>query len=287
MAIRRRAFLAASASLTLVAGARAGDTIVPAELGALEARWGGRLGVAAIDLQNRRLIAHRADERFRMCSTFKLLLVADVLSRFDRRAESPDRRLPYGPSDLLSHSPVTSAHVGEGSMRVEDLCAAAIEHSDNTAANLLLSIVGGPPGVTAYARNNADTFTRLDRNEMSLNEGAPDDPRDTTMPAAMIGDMENILFNGALTNASCAKMFAWLVAATPGLNRIRKGLPPGWRCGDKAGTGDTATNDLAILWPPRRKPILVAAYFAESKAAFADQEAVLARVGAIVASTFV
>jgi beta-lactamase class A len=284
--IDRRVLLGAAISLAVAEIARAGDDPVLAQIGALEEPWGGRLGVAAIDLKDRRTIAYRADERFPMCSTFKLLLVADVLSRIERRTENPDHRLSYGPSDLVGRSPVTRAHVGEGSMRVEDLCAAAVEVSDNTAANLLLSTVGGPAGVTAYARSVGDVTTRLDRNEPTLNEGTPGDPRDTTMPAAMIADMENILLNGALTRASCTKMFQWLVASTTGVNRIRKGVPREWQCGDKAGTGNTATNDLAILWPPGRKPILIAAYYAESKAAFADQEAVLASVGAIVAKTF-
>ena len=53
------------------------------------------------------------------------------------------------------------------------------------AANLLLPMVGGPEGLTAFMRAHGDSVTRLDRNEPALNENAPDDPRDTTTPAAM------------------------------------------------------------------------------------------------------
>lgn len=286
MAIHRRALLAAGASLALIGGARAGDDPVLGQIGALEERWGGRLGVAALDTGSGKRIAYRADERYPMCSTFKLLLAADVLGRIDRNAESADRRLSYGPSDLLGHSPVTRAHVGEGGMRIAELCAAAIEASDNTAANLLLASIGGPPAVTGFARGLGDPVTRLDRTEMSLNEGVPGDPRDTTTPAAMVANMAKLLLGNVLSDSSRTSLLSWMVAATPGLNRIRKGVPADWHGGDKAGTGDTTTNDLAILWPPGRKPILVAAYYAESKAAFADQEAVLARLGAIVAQTF-
>ena len=279
----RRAVLGAGLSLAALGIAHAGEDPVLAEIGALEERNGGRLGVAALDTGSRRRIAYRADERFRMCSTFKLLLVSQVLGRIDRRIDGPDRWLTYGPPDLLSHSPVTSAHVGEGGMRLRELCAAAIEHSDNTSANLLLSVVGGPPAVTAYARKLGDDVTRLDRTELALNSGAPDDPRDTTAPAAMVGDMEKLLAGDVLSAGSKQSLLSWLVAATPGLNRIRKGVPADWHGGDKAGTGDAATNDLAILWPPGRKPVLVAAYFENSAASFDAREAVLARAGRIVA----
>jgi len=63
--------------------------------------------------------------------------------------------------------------------------AAAIEHSDNTAANLLLRTVGGPAAVTAYLRALGDPVTRLDRNEPALNEAKPGDVRDTTTPSAL------------------------------------------------------------------------------------------------------
>ena len=285
MPIDRRRLFGAAASLAVAGIARADDDPVLAQIGALEERNGGRLGVAALDTGSRRRIAYRAGERFRMCSTFKILLVADVLARIDRKIDSPDRWLTYEPSGLLPHSPVTEAHVGEGGMRLDQLCAAAIEHSDNTSANLLLTVVGGPPAVTAYARKLGDTVTRLDRTELELNRGAPDDPRDTTAPAAIVGDMEKVLLGGVLSPESTQAMISWLIAATPGLNRIRKGVPADWHGGDKAGTGDTWTNDLAILWPPGRKPILVAAYFENSTASFDAREAALASVGRIVAAS--
>jgi beta-lactamase class A len=157
-------------------------------------------------------------------------------------------------------------------------------YSDNTAANLLLAEVGGPQAVTAYARQLGDGVTRLDRNELELNSGAASDPRDTTSPAAMVVDMEKLLVGDVLSARSRQQLIDCLATATPGLNRIRKGVPADWHGDDKAGTGDSWTNDLAILWPPGRKPILVAAYFENATAAFDDREAVLAAVGKIVAA---
>lgn len=151
-------------------------------LGDVERRLGGRLGVAVLDTHTGHRVGYHEGERFPMCSTFKLLAVTAVLSRVDGSQEQLDRRIAYGESDLLEYAPVTRAHVGEGGMTLGDLCAAAIEQSDNTAANLILGTLGGPSAVTAYARSLGDSVTRLDRTEPTLNDWQPGEQRDTTSP---------------------------------------------------------------------------------------------------------
>ena len=157
-------------------------------LAEIEAREGGRLGVFVRDTGTGATIEHRADERFPMCSTFKLLTAAAALKRVDQGAERLDRKIAYGPSDLLDYAPIAKAHVAEGGMTVADLCAAAIDWSDNTAGNLVLQSIGGPAGFTQFARSLGDEVTRLDRNEPTLNESLPGDPRDTTSPRAMAAE---------------------------------------------------------------------------------------------------
>lgn len=40
---------------------------------------------------------------------------------------------------------------------------------------------------------------------------------------------------------------------------IRAGAPSGWEVGDKSGAGSYGTrNDIAIVWPPDRAPIVLA-----------------------------
>jgi beta-lactamase class A len=251
----------------------------------LERKSGGRLGVAMLDTGSGQSLVHRADERFPMCSTFKFFAASAVLARVDRREDSLDRRIPFTKADLLEYAPVTTPRVGEGGMPLGDLCEAAVTMSDNTAANLMLATFGGPKGLTAYARSIGDRVTRLDRNEPTLNEATPGDPRDTTSPAAMLNTMKTLLLGSALTPGSREKLTAWLVANKTGNARLRAGIPAGWRVGDKTGTGNHgATNDIGILFPPNRKPILVAAYLTESNAATAVREGVLADVGRIVAA---
>ena len=252
----------------------------------LERKYGGRLGVAILDTGMRQRIAYRGDERFALCSTHKLLAAAYVLARVDRGKERLARRVVYGKRNLLSYAPITRKHVGEGGMTIGALCEAALTVSDNTAVNLLLDTFGGPAALTAYVRTLGDRVTRLDRREPELNDVPPGDPRDTTTPVAMLEDMRRIVLGNALSAANRKQLIAWLIACKTGGKRLRAGVPNGWRVGDKTGTGDNGeTNDVAILWPPARPPILVAAYYAGARAASDDQRSVvLAEVGRLAAS---
>jgi beta-lactamase class A len=255
---------------------------------ALEQRLGGRIGLAALDTGSGARLEHRAGERFALCSTFKWLLAASVLARADRDgAALLERRLSYGASDLLEYAPYTRDHVADGAVTVESLCRAAVEVSDNTAANLLLKLQGGPAALTGYLRGIGDAETRLDRIETALNANDPGDPRDTTTPRAMVETLRKILLGDALGDASRGRLIGWLEACKTGLQRLRAGVPPEWTAGDKTGTGSRgAANDVAIFWPPHRAPVLVAAYLSDSSAASPALDAVHAKLGRLVASTF-
>lgn len=252
---------------------------------AAERTTGGRLGVAVIDTATGARFAYRGDERFPLCSTFKLILVAAILDRIDHGQDRSTRRIPVSESDILGNSPVAKQRVG-GFATVAELCRAAIVFSDNSAANLLLPSIGGPAGLTRFIRGCGDPVTRLDRNEPALGAGVPGDPRDTTSPVAMAGLVRHILLGGSLASSSRQQLEAWLMASRTGGHRLRAGLPAGWRAGDKTGTGGNGSNnDVAILWPPRRAPLIVASYLTESAADAATQEAAHARVArAIVAA---
>ncbi|MGB8684461.1 MAG: class A beta-lactamase [Candidatus Binatus sp.] len=253
----------------------------------IEARLGGRLGVAALDTGSGKQLSYRRDERFAMCSTFKSLLVANVLSHVEKGWLSLDQRVPYSIADLIEHSPFMRDHLAEGSVPVADLCGATIEISDNTAANLLLSLIGGPPGLTDYLRRLGDPITRLDRTELSLNSNIRGDDRDTTTPDAMIRTMSKILVGDVLSPGARTRLVNWMKNCRTGFSRLRAGLPQDWIVGDKTGTGSNgAANDTAILWPPGRAPIMVAAYLSESANPPEDLNAAHAKIGSIVAAVF-
>jgi beta-lactamase class A len=254
-------------------------------LAAIEGDSGGRLGVSLLDTGSGATYGYRAGERFPMCSTFKLLAAALVLHRVDAGQEQLQRRIPIAAGDILPHSPTTLRHVGAQGLPISALCEAAITLSDNAAANLVLASFGGPAGLTAYLRSLGDKVTRLDRLEPELNEATPGDVRDTTTPEAMLATVHKITLGSALSEASRKQIVQWLLDNKTGDHRLRALLPPGWRVGDKTGTGARgSTNDVGLIWPPGRAPLLVAAYLTTTKQPAAQRDATLAKVGQLAAS---
>jgi beta-lactamase class A len=152
---------------------------------------------------------------------------------------------------------------------------------------LLLASLGGPQGLTAYARSIGDPVTRLDRIEPDLGEAVPGDPRDTTTPAAMLQNLRSLMFGNVLSAASKDQLTTWLLGNRTGDTRLRAGLPPGWRCGDKTGSGERgSTNDIGVIWPPQGAPVLVTIYLTETSAASEARNATLADVGRAIARAF-
>nr|WP_176559905.1 class A beta-lactamase [Pseudoroseomonas rhizosphaerae] len=227
---------------------------------------------------------HRAAERFPMTSTFKLLAAAAVLRRVDAGQERLDRVLRFSRADLVTYSPVTGPQADGPGMTLEALCEAIVTLSDNTAGNLVLGTLGGPAGLTAFARSLGDTVTRLDRLETALNEAAPGDPRDTTSPEAMLGLIEALTVGEALSAASRDRLVGWLLGSKTGDNRLRAGLPPGWRAAGKTGSGGRNTsNDVGLLLPPDgRAPVLVAVYLTGATAPAGARDAAIAEVARAV-----
>lgn len=269
-------------ALTALAGQ---SPSVAQQLAALERRHGGRLGVAILDTANDRLTTHRADERFALCSTFKALAAAFVLARVDAGREDLARMVAFGPEQLVPYSPATEKHAGKDGLSVGSLCEAAVTLSDNTAANLLLDSFGGPQALTEWLRSIGDQVTRLDRREPELNHNAPGDLQDTTTAMAMLKTLQALTLGSVLAPASRDQLNAWLVANTTGDKKLRAGLPAGWRVGDKTGSGaNNASNDVAVIWPAERPPLLVAVYYTGSTASADQINALMADIGRLAAT---
>jgi beta-lactamase class A len=243
----------------------------------IEQRTGARIGVAALDTGSGKRLDYRSKQRFPMCSTFKFLAAAAALKRVDDGQEKLDRFITYGANDILEYAPVTKAHLKDGGMTLGALCAAAIEQSDNTAGNLLLDAIGGPAGLTKFVRGVGDEMTRLDRKEPELNSAIPGDERDTTSPAAMCADMQRLLLGNVLSESSRYQLEDWLQHNETGALMIRAGVPKTWTVGDKTGRcANGATNDVAIIRPLGRAPILIAIYSIGSTAPADDRAEAIA-----------
>ena len=229
-------------------------------LSRLEAQHEGRLGVALLRVRDGSLLTLHGEERFPLCSTFKLVLAAHVLHLSVADPGLLARRVPVRQADMVPHAPVTSKRIG-ADISVAELCEATAAHSDNPAANLLLRIVGGPPALTAFARSLHDADFRQDRWEPHCNTALPGDARDTSTPQSMARLTARLVFGDALPAAQRGLLLQWLKATTTGGTRIRAGLGPEWTMGGKTGSGDYGVaNDVAVLWKDADDPYVLAVY---------------------------
>lgn len=220
----------------------------------LEKQYAARLGVYALDTGTGRTVSYRAGERFAHASTFKALACGVLLDK----VPNLDKLIRYDKSVLLPNSPITEQHVATG-MTLRELCDAAIRYSDNAAANLILAEIGGPAGLQKALRRMGDVVTNTNRTEPTLNEAVPGDRRDTSTPRALATSLQKLTLGHALPPAKRAVLTGWLKANTTGGTTIRAGLPKDWTVGDKTGTASYGSrNDIAIIWPPTRAPILLA-----------------------------
>ena len=289
--LSRRTILAGTAGAAIAARLAHAKPMIDLDKRALvelERKSGGRLGVCILDTAAGRRLGHRSNERFAMCSTFKMPLAAAILRQADRGKLSLDTLVPYTKADMVMHAPVTEANLPKGGMTIRALAEAAQKQSDNPASNLLMKQLGGPAGLTQYFRDIGDNVTRVDRYEPEMNRVKPGDDRDTTTPAAMATTAAKILTGDFLAPASRELLIQWMIDTTTGAKRIRAGLPQDWLAGDKTGTGldgkSAKYNDVAVAWPPGRAPLIVTAYLnvASTSGEIEDErQAVLADVGRI------
>lgn len=261
-----------------------------ARLRIIEAAAGGTLGVALLESGSGRVLAHRGDELFAHCSSFKLSLAAMLLHRGEAGEIDPSEHVRWSADDLMSVSPFTTRRLEEGATLLE-LARATQTTSDNAAANILLGRMGGPEALTEFWRSLGDPVSRLDRYEPELNHVPPGEVRDTTSPLAMVRSLENILQGDVLSSENSELLMQWMAETRTGARRVRAGLPPEWRSGDKTGTSTwpgagAVYVDIGFADRPGGARYFFASYFraADAQADMdPNSEAVLAQVGGVLA----
>lgn len=247
------------------------------DLAALEARHGGRLGVAVRNTATGQTLAWRGQDRFVYCSTFKMYLAAATLLRVQEGRERLDRAIAVTAADMINHAPVTEPAVGR-TLTIEALMKGTVEVSDNPAANILIRELGGLAAMQAFYRSLGDMRTRVDRLEPEMNR--LDGDKDTISPAQSALNIEHLFVAAEtpLTAESRDLLLGWMTTTPTGPDRIKAGVPAGWRVAHKTGTGGYGpTNDIGLIYPPAASPIVIAAYFhATDESTDAQREAVIA-----------
>ncbi|MED5598247.1 class A beta-lactamase [Janthinobacterium sp. P210006] len=288
--VRRHLLLASGAALLcpaplLFAAPATSIATAQTQLAALEQAAGGRLGVAAWRHGSELRVAYRADERFPLASTFKAMLAAAVLARSTSQPGLLDQQVRYEKKELVTYSPITEKHLADG-MTVAELCAATLQYSDNSAANFLMKILGGPQAVTAYARSIGNTMFQLERWETELNSAIPGEVRDTASPTSMAHSLQQLLLGNSLPAPQRQQLDAWMRGNTTGDKRIRAGVPAGWQVADKTGSGAYGSvNDIGVAYPASGAPLVIAVYYTrEQKKADTNQDIITAATRIVAAA---
>ncbi|WUM88745.1 class A beta-lactamase [Nocardia salmonicida] len=258
LAISAVTFTACSSSDAEPASSTSATVPATATFADMETKYGARLGLSVVDTGSGATVDYREGERFPMASTFKGLACGALLQAHPLSTGYFDQVIRYTAADIVVNSPETEKHIDTG-MTVTALCDAAITQSDNTAGNMLLRLLGGPEGFTAFLRTLGDTVSRLDRWEPELNTAIPGDERDTTTAAALVANYRALVVGTALPEPERDQLATWLKASKTGAKRIKAGLPTDWIVGDKTGSPAYGSAlDVAIAWPPNRAPLVLA-----------------------------
>jgi beta-lactamase class A len=295
--ISRRGILAGGVAATAVTLAGCSEKVTRAlgfaqRMIEIQKRHGGRVGVSALTgtssahAETNGSLSIQSTDRFAMCSTFKWVLAAAILQQVDQGKCKITNTVKYGRKDLLEYAPTTMANVAKGEMTIGDLCAAAVSLSDNTAANLLLPLIGGPAGLTAFVRRLGDTVTRFDRTEPTLNTNIDGDEKDTTTPEAMSNLLRMVFTGSVLKPESLTRLKDWMVATSTGNARIRAGVPKGAVVADKTGAGErNATNDVGVIWLPNKAPVFLSIYTSGGTLDADGRNAIIADITKLVFET--
>ncbi|PEN99996.1 class A beta-lactamase [Bacillus cereus] len=222
----------------------------------LEKEYDAKLGIYALDTGTNQAIAYHSDDRFAFASTSKSLAVGALLRK--NSLETLDQRITYTHEDLSNYNPITEKHVDTG-MTLKELADASVRYSDSTAHNLILKQLGGPSEFEKILREMGDTVTTSERFEPELNEVHPGETHDTSTPEAIAKTLQSFTLGTALPTEKRELLVDWMKRNTTGDKLIRAGVPKGWEVADKTGAGSYGTrNDIAIIWPPNKKPIVLA-----------------------------
>lgn len=253
---------------------------------AIELRLNARVGLSVLDLQTGQRWRYHADERFPLNSTFKTFACAALLKQVDNHEKRLDDRRSIQTTQLLDYAPVTSRHADTHGMTLGELCAAAMQWSDNTAANLILNEIGGPAGLTAFWRAHGDRISRLDRTEPSLNEATPGDSRDTSTPDANLRSLQELTLGQILSPSSRQQLIRWMKDNQVAGPLLRTHLPHGWQIADRTGAGDHGSRSIqAVVWPKNRQPVLISLYITQTTASMSARNQAIAEFGQILFTT--
>ncbi len=222
----------------------------------LEEEYDARVGLALVDVGSGEQLSHRADERFGFASTMKAYAAAALLDTTSEQERDVVVRWTVEDVEAAGYSPVTEAAVQSG-LRLDELAEAAVRESDNLAMNLVLEELGGPEGLEEVLKGAGDSTSRPVDVEPDLNDVEAGEDDNTSTAEALAGTLERIATGEWLDEDDRSVLLDWMSDNATGDPLIRAGAPKGWQVADKSGGAGAIRNDVAVVSPPERAPIVL------------------------------
>lgn len=287
----------------------------------------GRTGIAVLAIDDNWSLDKRGDEWFPQQSVSKLWVALAALDQVDRGKLRLDQMVRIARDDLaVFHQPIRDRVIANGEIQesVSTLLELAITKSDNTANDSLLRTIGGPEAVRDfiakkglgkirfgpgerllqsgiagmdwqqdYAVGNRFTEARAklsyDHRKIALDRYLAD-PVDGAGPAAVANALGALAKGNLLSPASTRMLMAMMERTSSGPNRLKAGVPPGWRFGHKTGTGQqlagvsTGYNDIGIMTAPDGRRYAIAIFIADTTASIPQRMEMMQGVSRAVAA---
>ncbi len=251
----------------------------------LESSFDGKIGVYALDTNNNQIISYRANERFPVQSTMKMIGVAALLKLSESNPSLLQEKIHYTKNDLLTWAPVTKYYLDSG-MTLESLAEAAVTYSDNAAINVIMKKYGGPKFSTDFAHSIGNKSYNITHYDGYMNSN-PKNSDDTSTPRDMALSVRKLIVDNALAALQKQQLLTWMRNSVTSYRTIRGGVPIGFAVADKTGSGDYGVrNDIGIIWSLSCKPIVLAIYTVRDKKEAKSRDDIVAKTTSIIFDEF-
>lgn len=252
-----------------------------------------KLGLSIYDFQTGKTLSINGNKRFPMQSVYKFQIGLAVLNNVDNGICTLSDTIVIEKKDLHPElwSPIRDTYPNGVSMPLSNVITYAVAQSDNSASDLLLSILGGPDKVQNYIQVKGIRKMHIKNTEREIQSSWDLQFQNWTTPNEMIKLLT--LFNNEKLLQSNTHHFIWQVMLQTKTGSIRNLLPPDATVAHKTGHSGkgngnitAANNDVGIFIFPDGRRIAFAIFITDSSEPSETNYTVIAQLGLAIYQNF-
>lgn len=233
-----------------------------------------------------------ADSHPPMHSVFKFPLALTTLHLVETGNLNLDQQVRFLATDRIPppvYSPLQDKYPQANvDVSIRELLRLSVSLSDNTAADVLLRVIGGPGVVDSYVKSIGIQGFHLESSEREIHSDFTTQYRNWIEPRSAVQLLRRFNDNSPLSTQHTELIKEWMRDTPTAAHRLRGDLPAGIVVIHKSGTSKTnqgltyATNDIGLIGLPDGRFLAIAVFVTESKADDATRDAVIAYIAKAV-----